>query len=183
MFATLLLESGFGSLGIVWRQAAGGPRVHRVFLSRAGCSAHELIQEAFPGADLRSAQPVVRLADQVGRFLAGENVSFDLSILAFDGCSEFQTRVLMAECQIPRGWVSTYGQIARHLGVPGGARAVGGALARNPFPIVIPCHRAIRSDGRVGGFQGGADMKRALLALEGVEFSATGRVLGKRFTY
>jgi methylated-DNA-[protein]-cysteine S-methyltransferase len=56
-------------------------------------------------------------------------------------------------------------------------------LARNPFPIIIPCHRAIRSDGRLGGFQGGPAMKRALLELEGVEISAAGRVLAERFYY
>jgi methylated-DNA-[protein]-cysteine S-methyltransferase len=89
----------------------------------------------------------------------------------------------MAEREIPRGWVSTYGRIATHLGVPGGARAVGGALARNPFPIIIPCHRAIRSDGSLGGFQGGPDMKRALLEFEGVGFSSTGRVAAERFYY
>ena len=116
-------------------------------------------------------------------FLEGEAVHFDLAILALEWCSDFQTRVLMAEHKIPRGCVSTYGTIARHLGVPRGARAVGGALARNPFPIIIPCHRAIRSDGRLGGFQGGPDMKRALLEFEGMEFSATGKVLTKRFCY
>jgi methylated-DNA-[protein]-cysteine S-methyltransferase len=79
--------------------------------------------------------------------------------------------------------VSTYGRIARHLAIPGGARAVGRALARNPFPIIIPCHRAIRSDGRLGGFQGGPAMKRALLELEGVECSSTGRVSAERLYY
>jgi methylated-DNA-[protein]-cysteine S-methyltransferase len=117
------------------------------------------------------------------RFLEGEAVAFDLGIVALEQCSEFQARVLQAEYGIPRGWVSTYGRIAAHLGIPRGARAVGGALARNPFPIIIPCHRAVRSDGRLGGFQGGLEMKRALLELEGVEISWTGRVLTERFAY
>jgi len=56
------------------------------------------------------------------------------------------------------------------LGTPGAGRAVGNALARNPFPLVIPCHRAVRSDGALGGYQGGVQMKRKLLALEGVAF-------------
>jgi methylated-DNA-[protein]-cysteine S-methyltransferase len=126
---------------------------------------------------------MARLAEQMQRFLGGEAVHFDLAILALEQCSDFQMRVLLAEHQIPRGWVSTYGRIAAHLRVPGGARAVGGALARNPFPIIIPCHRAIRSDGRLGGFQGGPAMKRALLELEGVEFSSTGRVSTERLYY
>jgi methylated-DNA-[protein]-cysteine S-methyltransferase len=57
------------------------------------------------------------------------------------------------------------------------------ALARNPFPLLIPCHRAIRSNGKLGGFQGGPGMKRALLELEGIEFSPTGKVLTDRIHY
>jgi methylated-DNA-[protein]-cysteine S-methyltransferase len=117
------------------------------------------------------------------RFLEGDPVEFDLGIVALEQCSAFQARVLRAEYRISRGWVSTYGRIARHLGVPRGARAVGSALARNPFPIIIPCHRAVRSDGRLGGFQGGPEMKRVLLAFEGVEVSPTGRVLTERVFY
>jgi methylated-DNA-[protein]-cysteine S-methyltransferase len=79
--------------------------------------------------------------------------------------------------------VSTYRRIAGHLGVPGGARAVGNALATNPFPIVIPCHRAIRSDGTLGGYQGGLVMKRALLEQEGVDIDERGRVLSLGLYY
>ncbi|MEE9618423.1 MAG: MGMT family protein [Anaerolineae bacterium] len=103
--------------------------------------------------------------------------------MALERCSEFQRRVLLAEHRIPRGWVSTYGRIAIRVGVPGGARAVGGALARNPFPIIIPCHRAIRSDGQLGGFQGGLRMKQSLLELEGIEVAQTGKVLTDRLYY
>jgi methylated-DNA-[protein]-cysteine S-methyltransferase len=183
LFFCLLVNSDFGTLSIVWRQALGGPTVCRVFLPQAGSSAQDLVQEAFPGAVPRSAGPITRLAQQMRCFLEGEAIRFSLDILALERCSDFQTRVLLAEHQIPRGWVSTYGRIAGHLGIPGGARAVGRALARNPFPIIIPCHRAVRSDGRLGGFQGGPTMKRALLELEGVQFSSTGRVSAHCFYY
>ncbi|HUT21711.1 MAG TPA: MGMT family protein, partial [Anaerolineae bacterium] len=63
------------------------------------------------------------------------------------------------------------------------ARAVGNALARNPFPLVIPCHRAIRAGGTLGGYQGGSGMKRALLEIEGVQFSGEGRVVAPRTYY
>jgi methylated-DNA-[protein]-cysteine S-methyltransferase len=79
--------------------------------------------------------------------------------------------------------VSTYGRIAKILGTPDGARTVGNVLSRNPFPIVIPCHRAIRSNGQLGGFQGGLEMKQVLLRFEGIEFSRSGRVLTKRIYY
>jgi methylated-DNA-[protein]-cysteine S-methyltransferase len=110
-------------------------------------------------------------------------VVFDLTNMAMDVCGEFQRKVLLAEYRIPRGWVSTYGRIAAHIGVQGGGRAAGRALATNPFPIVIPCHRAVQSDGSIGGYQGGSDMKRALLEMEGVMFSPKGGVIMEKVYY
>ncbi|MCK4234435.1 MGMT family protein [candidate division WOR-3 bacterium] len=95
----------------------------------------------------------------------------------------FQQKVLRAEHGIPRGSVSTYQRIAMYLGNPKGARAVGNALANNPFPIIIPCHRAIRSDGTLGGYQGGLEMKRVLLEMEGIDFHDTRRIATKDFFY
>jgi methylated-DNA-[protein]-cysteine S-methyltransferase len=123
------------------------------------------------------------LAEQIQSCLKGEAVDFQVSLIDLGECSEFQREVLLAEHKIPRGWVSTYGRIAQSLGVPGAARAVGTALSRNPFPIIIPCHRTVRSNGDLGGFGGGLKMKRELLELEGVQFSTTGRVLTDRFYY
>ncbi len=90
----------------------------------------------------------------------GEPVRFTLGLLDLGQCPPFQRRVLLAEYGIPRGRVSTYGRLAAGLGAPGAARAVGTALARNPFPIIIPCHRTVRADGDPGGFRGGAPPKR-----------------------
>ena len=70
--------------------------------------------------------------------------------------------------KIPYGETVSYGQIALDVGSPGGGRAVGQAMGRNRFPLVIPCHRVIAGDGRIGGFSGGLDLKRFLLSLEGV---------------
>lgn len=95
--------------------------------------------------------------------------------------SRFQERVLRMESRIPRGMVSTYARIAIKLHCPGAARAVGGALAHNPFPVIIPCHRVVRSDGSPGGYAGGADMKKQLLELEGIEFDRHGRVSTVKF--
>jgi methylated-DNA-[protein]-cysteine S-methyltransferase len=99
----------------------------------------------------------------------------------FDRCSPFQQQVLRIEHGVPRGRVTSYQRIAEKLNRPRSARAVGRALAANPFPILIPCHRAIRSDGTLGGFQGGPAMKRALLALEGIEFASNGKVVAPSF--
>jgi len=178
-----LIATAFGTMGIVWWKAAAGPRVRQVFLSRGRKPAEGAILEEYPDA-LRLAFPViVRLGDQIQRFLKGKAVVFDLDMIALEACGEFQRHVLLAEHGIPRGWVSTYGRIAGHVGSPGSSRAVGRALATNPFPIIIPCHRAVRADGGIGGYQGGGEMKRALLAREGVEFATTGKVLMSRVYY
>jgi methylated-DNA-[protein]-cysteine S-methyltransferase len=80
--------------------------------------------------------------------------------------SEFGRRVLAATARIPYGSVSTYGEVAMEAGSPRGSRAAGNALGANPLPIVIPCHRVLRSGGTIGGYTGGLDRKRTLLALE-----------------
>jgi methylated-DNA-[protein]-cysteine S-methyltransferase len=178
-----LLPSAFGTLSVVWQETEKGPQVQEIFLPRERTPAEELVRAAFPGAVPLSCPAITKLGGRVQSFLEGQAVDFELDIIALESRSEFQRRVLLAEYGIPRGWVATYGGIARSLGVPGGARAVGSALAHNPFPIVIPCHRAIRSNGELGGFQGGLKMKRALLELEGVEFSPRGKVITNRIYY
>jgi len=69
------------------------------------------------------------------------------------------------------------------LGKQNGARAVGNALANNPFPLIVPCHRAIRADRQLGGYQGGLQMKLGLLKNEGIAFDDAGRVVCTRFHY
>jgi methylated-DNA-[protein]-cysteine S-methyltransferase len=94
-----------------------------------------------------------------------------LSFVALDmtGVPEFNQRVYQAARTIRPGTTVSYGDIARQLGIPGSARAVGQALGRNPFPIVVPCHRVLAADGKTGGFSapGGAATKLRMLAIEG----------------
>ena len=80
----------------------------------------------------------------------------------------FQCKVLLACAKIPRGQTMTYSQLARAIGKPHAARAVGNALAINPLAPIIPCHRVVRADGKLGGYsaKGGAGKKRLLLAME-----------------
>jgi methylated-DNA-[protein]-cysteine S-methyltransferase len=178
-----LIPTAFGRMGIVWWKAAAGPRVRQVFLSRGRKPAKRAVLEEYPAARRLASPGIVRLGHSIQRFFEGEAIVFDLDMIALEVCGEFQRQVLLAEHGIPRGRVSTYGRIARHVGSPGSSRAVGRALATNPFPIIIPCHRAVRADGEIGGYQGGSEMKRALLAMEGVEFAARGTVLMQRVYY
>jgi methylated-DNA-[protein]-cysteine S-methyltransferase len=177
------LPSAFGMFGVVWRESENAPKIYRIFLSNARASAEDSVRKSFPGTNRRSHPIIASLGEQIQSFLEGKAISFELELMALETCSGFQRRVLLAEHAIPRGWISTYGRIAKHLGVENGARAVGSALARNPFPIVIPCHRAIRSNGELGGYQGGLAMKRALLAFEGIEISQADKILIKRVYY
>ncbi len=179
----VLVPSRFGDVAVAWQAAASGPRIRRVFLPHGRASAERRLRATYADAQSHTCAAIRALATRMHRFLEGEALAFDLDCLAFEQCSAFQARVLRAEHGIPRGWVSTYNRIAGFVGSPRGARAVGMALARNPFPILIPCHRAIQTSGRLGGFQGGVSMKRALLELEGVAFGPDGRARTTRIFY
>jgi len=106
------------------------------------------------------------LPDKLRRYFDGQPVSFD-ELLDMSGATDFQRRVWEATRRIPRGQTLTYGQIARQVGSPRAARAVGQAMARNPWPAIVPCHRVVGHDGRLPGFGGGLDMKRRMLDMEG----------------
>jgi methylated-DNA-[protein]-cysteine S-methyltransferase len=82
--------------------------------------------------------------------------------------TEFEKKVLAQAKKIPHGKVATYGEVARAIGHPRAARAVGNALNKNPWPIKIPCHRVIKSDGEIGGYVSGKNNKMKLLCKEGV---------------
>jgi methylated-DNA-[protein]-cysteine S-methyltransferase len=151
----------FGEFKLCWRKP---DLVERIYLPN---------KERIQDSSFKTNEVVLSLSNKIKRYLAGDDVHFSIDRLNLDICSNFQRKVLEAEYNIPRGYVSTYGRIASYLGKEGGARAVGNALAKNPFPVVIPCHRAVRSDGSQGGYQGGLEMKRKLLLMEGVEFSGS----------
>lgn len=178
-----LRNTPFGELALLWQDQGQGERILRVVLSTAQTTAGRIVASSFPASVAGSWATVDLLADQMVSFLSGEDIAFSLEGLRLECCSGFQQQVLRVEHGIPRGRVSSYQRIAAQLGKPKAARAAGTALAANPFPILIPCHRAIRSDGSLGGYQGGLTMKRALLELEGVRFDSAGRVDPKEFYY
>ena len=173
----------FGDAAVLWSLHKGEPKATRILLSKPGTPASETLKAFFPDALDASCKEIDALAGRIEAFLNGEDILFSLDAVRFDLCSPFQQKVLLAEHAIPRGRVSTYRLIAKHLGKNNGARAVGTALAHNPFPLVIPCHRAVRSDRYPGGYQGGPEMKRALLEKEGVLFDEAGRVVCEHFYY
>ncbi|WP_440580500.1 methylated-DNA--[protein]-cysteine S-methyltransferase [Streptomyces sp. PT19] len=105
---------------------------------------------------------------QVEAYFAGRRRDFDLP-LDWSLISGFNREVLRAlAAGVPFGSVVGYGDLAGRVGQPGAAQAVGTAMGANPLPVVVPCHRVVGSDGGIGGFGGGVETKRRLLALEGV---------------
>jgi methylated-DNA-[protein]-cysteine S-methyltransferase len=116
----------------------------------------------------RSPERVREVAKQLGDYFSGQRASFDLP-LDLRSMTAFQRAVLSSIQEIPAGATISYGGLARRIGKPGSARAVGRALGSNPVPIIIPCHRVLAADGSLGGYsgRGGVGTKQALLELEG----------------
>jgi len=179
----IIRSTPFGSVGIIWIRKNDIPLIIRVLLSRPGLSAENQTSELYPNSKASSCAEIDALATAIIGLLEGEAIQFSLDMAALSLCTDFQQLVLRAEHRIPRRSVSTYQLIAEYLGKRNGARAVGNALANNPFPLIVPCHRAIRSDRHLGGYQGGLEMKRALLEKEGVSFDDRGRVIVRTFHY
>ena len=105
--------------------------------------------------------------------------------LDLSGLTEFQAAVLLKTAEIPGGQVRPYGWVAKEIGKPGAVRAVGSALARNPVPVVVPCHRVVRSDGHLGNYSlGDPQNKKTLLDAEGLDVAAFEAISdrGVRFT-
>jgi methylated-DNA-[protein]-cysteine S-methyltransferase len=124
--------------------------------------------ERQPAAILLEAADLPELDERLRRYAAGEPVRLDDLALDLGACTPFQRQVLRTVQAIPRGQTWSYADVARAIGRPAAARAVGQVMARNPVPLFVPCHRVVASGGGLGGFggPGGLVMKRALLDLE-----------------
>lgn len=155
-----------GEVGLVVRIYLPAPR--REVMRRIGLD--------FPGAIPAEARSIGGMEKALDRLLCGEAVPVPLEELEMAPLAPFRCRVLAETGRIPRGKVRTYGSLAAAAGHAGAARAVGAVMAANPFPLAIPCHRVVRSDGSLGGFGGGLALKRALLEREGILFDKRGRV-------
>jgi methylated-DNA-[protein]-cysteine S-methyltransferase len=167
-------ETCIGACGIAWQDgliigtALPETSAERLFLR---------LSRRFEGAR-HDAMPlfVQEAAALVTAMLSGQGSGFPLNLLNRSRSDPFENRVYDATLAIPRGETRTYGEVAALLGAPGAARAVGGALGRNPFPIIVPCHRILPAGGGSGGFSapGGTHTKMKLLELEGARRGAPG---------
>ena len=123
----------------------------------------ERIEDASPEVQMN----LRRAASELTEYFGGQRARFDIP-LDWGSMAPFQRAVLEATATVPFGHVDTYAGIARKIGKPGATRAVGNALGRNPIPVIVPCHRVIRSDATIGGYTGGLGIKHRLLAIEGI---------------
>ena len=156
-----LFETELGWMGLV----ASTVGVRRIVLPRPS-------REAVLGLTLEGFDQAIDdssffgdLPERLKRFFEGELVSFD-DELDLAPATPFRRAVWEATRSIPYGETRSYSWVAHHIGKPRALRAVGQALAHNPVPIVVPCHRVVNKNGSLGGFGGGPDMKKRLLEIE-----------------
>ena len=162
-----LFPTALGQCGIAWSEAG----VVGVLLPEANeAAARARLQRRHPQAAEAAPPPTVQAAIAgVVRLLEGAAEDLQFVTLDFAGLPELHQRIYAVARAIPPGKTMTYGEIARAIGQPGAAQAVGQAMGRNPCPIIMPCHRVLGADGKMGGFTapGGVATKRRLLEIEG----------------
>lgn len=165
-----LFDTFIGTCGIAWRERSGAAAVTGLQLPEPtpGATAARLESDH---AALAAAPPpgIAALVGRIVRHLNGEPDDFQNLELDLGQAPPFARRVYAAARTIPPGQTRSYGELAVALDRPGGARAVGQALGRNPIPLIVPCHRVLAAGGKPGGFSapGGLATKSRLLALEG----------------
>jgi methylated-DNA-[protein]-cysteine S-methyltransferase len=176
--ATAQVASDFGPV----RLAASGAGVVAIELLgsdegfAAGLARRGIVVDAQQAGE-RAARHLGAAVEAVAGLLAGDVLETDVIPVDLGDRPDWDRLVLGAVRSIPRGRTASYGEVARRIGRPGAARAVGGAVGRNPVGLLIPCHRVIAGDGSLGGYGAAAwggieaalDLKQALLALEGVD--------------
>jgi methylated-DNA-[protein]-cysteine S-methyltransferase len=160
-----LFPTAIGACGIAW----SGRGVCAVQLPETDEAATRgRLVRHFGAIEQPVPPPVRQAADRIARLLTGAAEDLADVTLDLDGIPAFEQRVYEAARRIPPGRTATYGEIAQAIGDPGSARAVGRALGRNPFTLIVPCHRVLAASGGYGGFSapGGVSTKLRLLAIE-----------------
>ncbi len=163
-------ESPFGPL-LVAMTKRGLVRVAYPDL-RTDAVLERLAEEISPRV-LESPQGTEEIRRELEEYFEGKRRTFAVPV-DLSGVKGFGHRILRQTARIPFGWVATYRDMASRAGSPGAVRAAGNALGANPVPIVVPCHRVVRTGGGLGGYTGGVERKIALLELEGVSLPHPG---------
>lgn len=163
-----LFETAIGRCGIVWSQrGVVATQLPESSVTATRNRIHERFADALECAPTGMAK---RAVEQIVALLAGDMAALSTIELDFEGIPPFSRQVYELLRRIPAGSTLCYGDIAKRLGSPHAARAVGQALGRNPWALIVPCHRVLAANGKLTGFSapGGVETKRRLLAIEGV---------------
>jgi len=167
-------ETALGTCGIAWRPAPESDSqavVAAVQLPEATPQATEARIARKSASNQQGIPPkeIAEVIEKIRKHLGGEVQDFRDVAVDLDGATSFFREVYRATREIPPGQTRTYGEIAKTVGQPGAAQEVGQAMAKNPVPIIVPCHRVSAAGGKLGGFSapGGPATKARLLALEG----------------
>lgn len=168
-----LFDTPIGWCGLAWNE--GG--LAGLQLPEKDRAATERRLRARDPTGTQAASPpawVARLIADLQRYLAGERINFSAVAVDFGRRDANEQAIYAALRAVAWGETVTYGELAKRSGIENGAQAVGQAMARNPVPVVVPCHRVLAAGQRIGGFSapGGAATKERLLALEGVRLDA-----------
>jgi len=172
MMRYTVIKSPFGSVGLV----AGKLGLSKVILTKRKVhQARSYLQKLFPHVEY-DKYLLPSLQKQLNDYFTGQRVNFRVKV-DLSSVTPFQRLVLQACAKIEYGRTISYGKLARRISKPKAARAVGGALAKNPIPIIIPCHRVIAGDGTMCGFSAdqGINLKKRLLDMEADVSSESGR--------
>ena len=155
-------DSPIGTLGI----AVTGKGVSHLYFVRNEKDFYSILSENMDAAFVKDPPATIPVVNELKDYFSGKLRKFQTPIDIVKG-TEFQRTIWNMLLKIPYGEVRTYGWFAEKLKIENGARAVGTANGQNPVSIIIPCHRVINSNGKLGGYGGGLDKKRWLLKLEG----------------
>jgi methylated-DNA-[protein]-cysteine S-methyltransferase len=165
-----LFDTAIGFCGLAWNERG----VIRLRLPEAARARTEKRLSA-RAAKAETAPPEIdRLIADIQSYMTGRSTDFSAVTLDLTRIGAFEQDVYAAARRIPFGRTMSYGELAQQIGMPDAPREVGQALARNPIPIIVPCHRILAKGHRIGGFSapGGIFTKQQLLALEGVQVEA-----------
>ncbi len=168
----LIFNSVIGEIAIVWDSS--NEIIKQIVLPDVDTKKHNYGDIHFHGVvyEEHPNDYIYSVMSDVKSIVLGKDVKFDPEQLDLSDLTDFQRSVLLKQWEIPHGKVTTYKKLAQLVGREKSARPVANVLANNPFPLIIPCHRTLRSDWTVGGYNGTTDgkFKRIILENEGVKF-------------
>lgn len=178
--AFAIFDSPIGTCGITWN--AKGIAGFQLPSATADATRTRLQRRWTEAVESPPPAGVQRVIDRVLALLKGEAIDLSDIPVDLDDAPEFHRKVYEVARTIPPGRTMTYGEIARRLGVPHESREVGQALGRNPIAVIVPCHRVLGADGKMGGFSasGGVATKRRILEIEGAAALSAGPLFERR---